>query len=355
MKIVLAVPFLIFSFGVAGAAPKSEGRYDEVRNELMATEQVSREVMGSLYNINRRMKNISKRRDQITDKSISAEFKVKHLSESTHELESTLSEQKKHLSKKLRTLYILGEDKVARAIFSANNSEDIQKTLKYLKIFSEQDLRLIKTYESNLSILKNKKERLDNELKKLLVLRKQLEKQESLLTKDQDAKSDFLKHLNSKKGAALARLKTIRKKLGPDAELLLDFSFFEQKGRLSRPMRGYLTREYGLIENEEYGYQLSHKGQLYSSSETTPVRAIYRGRVSFAGELEGHGKTIILDHGDHYYSVYSGLSKLDVVEGDTLESGQEISDKENGVYFEIRHFSDAIDPADWLQKTRGDS
>ena len=171
------------------------GKYEEVRGELLTTEQVSREMMAKLYSINRRMKAISHKRDVMNNKLISAEGNVRSLTQSTMRLQDTLAEQKVRLSKRLRALYMLGEDRVARAIFSASNSEDLQQTLRYLKVFTEQDYQLIRTYQSNLNILNKKKEKLEKELRQLLTVRKNLQKQEELLTKEQNSKSDFLSHL----------------------------------------------------------------------------------------------------------------------------------------------------------------
>ncbi len=49
----------------------------------------------------------------------------------------------------------------------------------------------------------------------------------------------------------------------------------------------------------------------------TNVRAIFTGIVSMITYLSGFGNTIIVDHGDGYYSVYSHLEDV-LVEVDQL-------------------------------------
>ena len=131
--------------------------YNETKGKIIASDRASREFMAKLYDINKRMKMISKKRNQFTNKMINTEANVKELAKTTAQLEEIIKKQRSSLSKRVRTLYMLGEDKFLRAVFSANNSEDLQQTLKYLKIFSEQDYRLIRSYESNLAILSKKR------------------------------------------------------------------------------------------------------------------------------------------------------------------------------------------------------
>ena len=85
------------------------------------------------------------------------------------------------------------------------------------------------------------------------------------------------------------------------------------------------------------------------------VRSVYSGNAIFAGEIPGYGNSVIVDHGDHYYSVYSHLHSIDIEQGLQIEANQVIgksgssgSEYGDGLYFEIRHFSEPADPKNWL-------
>lgn len=86
----------------------------------------------------------------------------------------------------------------------------------------------------------------------------------------------------------------------------------------------------------------------------TPVRSVAAGRVSFADRYDEYGLTVILDHGDHYYSVYASLSATDVHVGDTVASGTRlgavgsVDGTPSKLYFELRHNASTLDPAPWL-------
>ncbi len=85
----------------------------------------------------------------------------------------------------------------------------------------------------------------------------------------------------------------------------------------------------------------------------TPVRAVFAGKVAFADRYGAYGRIVILDHGEHYYSVSGNLGSIDVKIGDTLAPGERIgtvgdSDSGSMLYFEIRHGSQTIAPGPWL-------
>jgi len=85
-----------------------------------------------------------------------------------------------------------------------------------------------------------------------------------------------------------------------------------------------------------------------------PVRSVAAGRVAFADSYDDHGITVILDHGDHYYSVYSNLGAADVRVGESVVSGGRIgvvgagNGRGAALYFELRHNAATVDPSPWL-------
>jgi len=83
------------------------------------------------------------------------------------------------------------------------------------------------------------------------------------------------------------------------------------------------------------------------------VRAVYAGKVAFADRYGAYGRIVILDHGEHYYSVSGNLGSIDVKIGDDVNAGERVgtvgeSDSGGMLYFEIRHGSTATAPQPWL-------
>jgi len=85
----------------------------------------------------------------------------------------------------------------------------------------------------------------------------------------------------------------------------------------------------------------------------TPVRAVFAGRVAFADRYGPLGRIVILDHGDHYYTVSGNLDEIDVKIGQDVAAGERlgtVGDDGRGasLYFEVRHGSRTVAPEAWL-------
>lgn len=83
------------------------------------------------------------------------------------------------------------------------------------------------------------------------------------------------------------------------------------------------------------------------------VRAVYAGRVAFADRYGAYGRIVIVDHGDHFYTVSGNLGTVDVHVGDDISAGERlgtVGDDGAGpmLYFEVRHGSQTVAPGPWL-------
>jgi murein DD-endopeptidase MepM/ murein hydrolase activator NlpD len=85
----------------------------------------------------------------------------------------------------------------------------------------------------------------------------------------------------------------------------------------------------------------------------TVVRAAFAGHVAFADRYGPYGRIVILDHGDHYFTVSGNLDEIDVKIGQDVGAGERIGtvgDDGAGplLYFEVRHGSQTVAPGPWL-------
>ncbi|MFO0674957.1 MAG: peptidoglycan DD-metalloendopeptidase family protein [Polyangiaceae bacterium] len=124
-------------------------------------------------------------------------------------------------------------------------------------------------------------------------------------------------------------------------------TFSSQKGRLMFPLAGRAEIKSARREGAS-GPGLELKAPLGSA-----VRAVAAGRVAFADRFGPYGRIVIVDHGEHYYTVSGNLASIDVKVGDEISGGQRlgaIGDEGQGpmLYFEVRRGSETIRPEPWL-------
>ena len=147
------------------------------------------------------------------------------------------------------------------------------------------------------------------------------------------------------KGPALRNERT------PDASLSGD-AFAQLKGRLSLPTRGELANRFG-TQRQDGG--TTWKGIFIRAANGAEVKAIAPGRIVFADWLRGFGNLAIVDHGDGYLSVYGNNESLFMPIGQLVKAGEAIAsvgnsggNPETGLYFELRHLGQPIDPLKWV-------
>ncbi|MGH7820699.1 MAG: murein hydrolase activator EnvC family protein, partial [Candidatus Binatia bacterium] len=91
------------------------------------------------------------------------------------------------------------------------------------------------------------------------------------------------------------------------------------------------------------------------ASTGTSIRAVSAGRVVFADWFTGYGKMVILDHGNHLYSIYGYAAELLVTAGLEVKAGEPIATvgatgpaTSPSLYFELRDGGAPRDPSAYM-------
>jgi stage IV sporulation protein FA len=120
----------------------------------------------------------------------------------------------------------------------------------------------------------------------------------------------------------------------------------ESKPQYALPASGKILEEFG-----ENGQRIAievGKGEA--------VEAMDGGLVSFIGQKEGFGNTVVIQHADKSYAWYGNLSSVDVTLYQYIEKGTMVgkaTDYEDGTnssfYFAIKEGEDFVDPIQVIQ------
>lgn len=130
-------------------------------------------------------------------------------------------------------------------------------------------------------------------------------------------------------------------------------SFAALKGKLRLPVQGELINRFG-SPRENGG--IKWQGLFIRSSGGNTVKAIANGEVIFSDWLRGFGNLMILDHGNHYMSLYGNNEAIYKRVGNKVRSGDTIAtvgnsggNAESGLYFELRYQGKPFDPLGWVK------
>jgi septal ring factor EnvC (AmiA/AmiB activator) len=122
--------------------------------------------------------------------------------------------------------------------------------------------------------------------------------------------------------------------------------FSEMRGRLSMPLSGRSEILTPITPGD-------HLTLRIAASRDTAVRSVYPGRVAFVGKTH-HGKTVVLDHGEGYFTVYGNLHHIEVKTEETVTERARLGwvlrfgDNRPTLLFEVRRGKKLLDASKWL-------
>ncbi|MBC7370643.1 MAG: peptidoglycan DD-metalloendopeptidase family protein [Bdellovibrionaceae bacterium] len=333
------------------------------KDNLEIQDLKQRKVLTALYSINRNLKRLVTEKSELGQQKSMVQLEIEGLNQRITDHDHQAELQKAQLTERLRAIYKLRGPTLARFLFGAKSSADLERNLKILGIVAQRDSQLIKNFREAVKDMQYRKTKLTQKLSSLQSLESELQNHEIKLQTEVSQKSKILSGIKRTKMFTQDKIRNLKdKSLSYDLadsgliDMLMRPSFEAQKGLLPRPAQGPVSKQFGLVKQNDQPYVLSNKGLLIAAPFGSPVRAVFSGVVSFVGSLPGLGQVLILDHGDHYYTVYGYNASVRVQLGQEIAQAQIIAssgksnfDQVNGLYFEVRHFSEPYNPMEWVK------
>jgi septal ring factor EnvC (AmiA/AmiB activator) len=127
------------------------------------------------------------------------------------------------------------------------------------------------------------------------------------------------------------------------------------EGKLPLPVEGNITDTFGVKNHSPSRTILYNNGIIIHAPKGQSIRAVFQGKVVFAGWLKDYGKIMIIDHGERFYSLIAHVDQLLKESGEHVESGDVIatvgdtgSPDGSKLYFELRRHGKPVNPMEWL-------
>lgn len=352
---------------------KTEETRADAAEELRETEQ-------AISAANRRLRELGGAR-------ASVQATLGELGVQSQKLSARIAAQQAQLGRLFTRQYYAGETDAMRHLLSGNDPNQLARDAHYLNLLSRAKAGLIRDLgeileekrslaerarDKNAELAEIEKSRqqeraglLDQQKKRQVVLArlsdrlKSQRKEVGKLKLDEKRLAKLIEGLgrivarpkNRAAPAAQAAGPALRNERTPDGSLS-GGAFAQLKGRLALPIRGELANRFG-TPRQEGG--TTWKGVFIRAPGGAEVKAIAAGRIVFSDWLRGFGNLAIVDHGDGYLSVYGNNESLFKTAGQAVKGGEAIAavgssggNPETGLYFELRHLGQALDPLKWV-------
>lgn len=388
---VISAALLVFALPtvVAGQDPdinreiqQSQRRLEQIREERNRLQRDLGDVRNRVRDAATELANVEQRlsasRSVLAEVEFQSEATAEQVGQTTRNLvlsQEQLAISEAVLFRRLRDIYKMGAMHTVQVLLGARSFTDLLNRYRYLQRIAAFDRSLVERVRSLEAELMEQNEALRDRMALLGSLRQDRLTEVAQLRSVEREHQSAIQQYRAREETASSRIEELdadesrmtalidaleerRRELAnrPGATLSA-----EDAGSLDWPLDGELIYEFGR-DHRPNGTVIRWNGIGIAARTGTPVQAVKAGVVAYAGPFEGYGPTVMLSHGDGFYTLYLYLEDIGVVEGREVVAGQVVgtvggTDTPEGPHleFQIRAPLDgtspqAQDPLLWLRR-----
>ncbi|MDE3003267.1 MAG: peptidoglycan DD-metalloendopeptidase family protein [Gemmatimonadota bacterium] len=388
---VISAALLVFALPtvVAGQDPdinreiqQSQRRLEQIREERNRLQRDLGDVRNRVRDAATELANVEQRlsasRSVLAEVEFQSEATAEQVGQTTRNLvlsQEQLAISEAVLFRRLRDIYKMGAMHTVQVLLGARSFTDLLNRYRYLQRIAAFDRSLVERVRSLEAELMEQNEALRDRMALLGSLRQDRLTEVAQLRSVEREHQSAIQQYRAREETASSRIEELdadesrmtalidaleerRRELAnrPGATLSA-----EDAGSLDWPLDGELIYEFGRDQRPN-GTVIRWNGIGIAARTGTPVQAVKAGVVAYAGPFEGYGPTVMLSHGDGFYTLYLYLEDIGVVEGREVVAGQVVgtvggTDTPEGPHleFQIRAPLDgtspqAQDPLLWLRR-----
>ncbi|MDC0878792.1 peptidoglycan DD-metalloendopeptidase family protein [Candidatus Marinimicrobia bacterium] len=278
---------------------------------------------------------------------------------------------KKQYAERSINLYKKKNQEFRGLIFNSNSLNQMVYRIKYYNIISDLNQKTVDKLAQSQFYNNKKKQEIaallkdtdknkvlkNNELQSLDRTKRYQEKLLSDLKKEEASiKKEIDKQINQINALETLRKTIIESKKKYDEEQLAKLKTIKTdikkyKGKLIWPVDGKIVKGFGPQWNPKLNTTLDNPGIDIAANSTASVKSVFDGLVTTITFISGYGTTVIIDHDDGYFTVFTHLENLLINENMIVKEGQEIGfvSNNNIIHFEIWGNNQKLNPTQWIK------
>jgi septal ring factor EnvC (AmiA/AmiB activator) len=361
---------------------------ESLQKEMTAAESQHADAADQIKNVEREISATQRELHGLSGQRGKLQATLKSLGREGLELTWRLDELQAQLESLVYRRYLQGQPDALRLLLNGENPNQMTRDLYYLSVIGRARQQLLRETEALLEKKRSLSEQARERAGELALVEARQKEQHARLLAQREQRKKTLAGISSKIAEhrkeignlrrdeqALAQLisrleriiaaqsrkdaakPAVPEKRAPEADgereskTLPSEGFAASKGRLRLPVRGTPGNRFGGVRQEGSTW----KGLFIRAPQGSEVKAVAGGQVVFADWMRGFGNLMIVDHGDGYLSVYGYNDAMLKQVGDGVRGGDPIAiagnsggNAESGLYFELRHQGQPVDPLKWI-------
>ena len=369
---------------IQSQSQRLEQLQDEIsqfRRQLSSAQQKEQSLIEQLNVLEQDISYTQRLIRQMEEAQQEREARIASLNTQLEEKKAKVAELKERFARRAVHIYKQGRLNDLELLLTSESINQALYRYKYLKVINEADRTLFRAITNTMQQIEDNRAQLRREIEEQETLLTEKRREQQRLENDQTRRGDLLAEVRndveSHQQAIREREQTIRDIERMIAELERERvereragSVDEQramvmrgstvdipnlKGRLPWPARGEIIARFGKFQHPKLKTTTENPGIDIAAEKGTEVVAVLDGVVTRIDWLRGFGNTIILDHGDGYYTVYTHVIEIQVVQNSYVEAGDIIASVGDSgslegpkLHFEIWGNKQKLNPEIWL-------
>ncbi len=354
------------------------GALDSIKEELKRGRQKLSDLESQEGSVQERIEQIEKNitsskayLELLSKKIDSIEVQIKILRDSANIAGKRLLERQLIMEHRLRQAYKSGNPNMIMLLLSSENPADFINKTRYIQELKKYDSELLKQINRARNDFDNRKSSYQDERMRLDELVKSKRQENDFLIKEEEHRRAMLDEVRNRKKSYIAMvaeleksqkelndiiriLESKRKKAKQQVDSRKFLSFEKKKGKLPWPLNGNVVLKFGKVVHPVYKTVTMNNGIDIAPRGSSTVQSVASGTIIHIGSMRGLGKLVIVDHSGGYITVYAHLNQIAVKLDQQIENGNILGrvnteSAGQGLHFEIRKSTNALDPADWLE------
>lgn len=377
---------------------------EQVFSNLNNQQTQSNTIQKEITRLEQKLGDISRQEYQTEKKIEEVSSRLLGANEKKLKLDAELKLQKAGLAQQLQALYTSGNQSYLRLLLRQDEPSDLSRTIRYFEYMNESRIKRIQKVNKTAKEVNSMHLNINQDRQTLEQLQQNLAQQKSELQSTLSERADMLVTLKRDIRTSQQRLSALKQE-DADLQLVVDKlskrnvepstsesktstkeillskaatpaepqaktttpiimnaetaaalnpskPFASQRGKMSWPISGKVIHPYNSVRNEKQRW----RGVVIAAAGGTRVKAIAKGRVAFAGWMNGYGHLIIIEHDHTYMSLYGYNRAVYKKEGDIVQANETIAavgnssgQSQDALYFEVRQGTDPQNPARWCR------
>jgi len=340
----------------------------EKESEVAKSERQAGNILADLEVLDKRIAAQKEKLENLEEKLKTQEDLINKDEIALQRLHKEKNSVQEHLRNRITSYYTMGDIGLLNVTFSTKTLPELLTFHDAFDSLIKYDQEVINIYRKTINELEKTKNALALEQTVLQTFVDQNREEKQALEQIREEKRGLLTRVRTQTELhkkAITEMQDASENLAKSIVAIkskntIDEQRFQaDKGNLPPPVDGVLVTLFQQEKENKLGVMHKSMGIELQAPDGVKIIAVSDGEVIYAGYLRGYGNTVIINHGLQFYTVTSRIEKILVKKGQQVKAEEKIGIMgstatlfDEGLYFEIRHGRQSLDPLLWLNPNR---